>query len=136
MTTTLRPADDLVRRLRQATVWAYVGDEGRLVVRRLDDLSPTERAAILAWLRAHAAELHRREHDDRIASIWHGAAPHDVMLVVAALGQTEPEQWLERTPLVRRLARLVAEHDAVPARIGPLPAPERPAARRRSWWRW
>lgn len=117
--------DDLVRRLHQHATWAWVGDDGRHDVHRVKALPVVQRRAILAWLRARADELHRRQELELARTVRdEDANVHTVTLALAALGRTDPAEWLEQTPLVRRLVALQTR-DAAPG-----PARLRP----RRWW--
>jgi hypothetical protein len=113
--------------LDQTDHWCAWGDEGRLVRLRLDDMTVAHCRRVLAWLRAHADQLHS-DRIDVLARLRRSGELTDTEFAaeVATLEATEPAVWLEETPLVRRLVQLT-------------PAEPRPARRRRllprRWWR-
>lgn len=118
---TSRPVDDLVAALHQDEHWtSRDGDD--LVTHRLDDMHDRHRGTVLAWLRARALELHRRQHDEHVASVARGEHPHDVLVLIADHGRLDPYVWLEETPLVRRLVQLQGHQPRPERRRRLLPA--------------
>lgn len=104
--------DRVVHRLHQAATWAHVGDNGRLIVQRLNDMSPEHRQSVLGWLRHRAVQLHAAQIDYHYREVTRGRDYSEITSDIARLKRTPPGTWLDQTPLVRRLDQLVPSRPA------------------------
>lgn len=117
--------------LHQDETWRTESGE----ILRLEDMTPSHRANALRWLRRRAAAL---ELYDGLAMFGsplgapRGDAACDAVDALMAERCSDPAGWLESTPLVKRLAALVAEDEAAKYDwIGPTADEERELARLR-----
>lgn len=86
---------------------------------RLDDMPPSYRRHLLAFLRRRAFGLAFR---DSIAALSSPLAPRgdmacDAMDHALDWQMAHPAEWLENTPLVKRLASLVAQDERIQAEL-------------------
>lgn len=88
--------------LDQTEVW--VNADG---VHRIDEMDPNHRANLIPFLRGNARTFQRMAEAAYWGSALAIAADHDdVKADIEASFDTDPEQWLEQTPLMRRLVEL------------------------------
>lgn len=110
--------------LRQSTYWRTRGPDGHLEVIRLDSMSWDHQRRALAWLRAHADQM--RHHEARTLGGAYKAGrieERDLCSGIAWLRWGTPAvEWIEDTPLVRRLVQLAPPEPVAPKIRRRLPA--------------
>jgi hypothetical protein len=119
MTPTVTTPPDLHTKLQQEVSWYSWDDAGYLHRQPLERMTDRHRRSVITYLRDRAGELHDHHRRALQRELATGRDYAELVSALAQHGRTQPELWLDETPLMRRLREL---------------SPDQPPGERRRRW--